>query len=229
MVYEELTLRTEDGCRVHAWFIPVSDERATAGVTVLMCHGNSGNISHRLERVVAMHRQLGVDVLLFDYRGFGKSTGRPTEAGTHHDALAAYRYLTDQRALSASRIVLLGESLGAAVALSLEAVVEVAGIVLEAPFESIPAMARHLFPFVPDGWVRTRYDNLDKVSRVAIPLLVVHGTADKTVPFGQGRSVFEAAPEPKTFLTIPEGGHADAYAVGGQDYWNAWRALIGEP
>ena len=226
--HDEVTLVTEDSARerLHAWFLPAGDGGPERRFTVLMCHGNAGNISDRLDRTLLMQVNLGTDVLLFDYRGFGESSGSPTEEGTYEDARAAHRYLVRERGLDARSIVLFGESLGAAVALDLALEVEAAGLVLEAPFTSIRDMAKEVYPFVPISLVRTHYDNLGKIPRLAMPLLVVHGTADPTVPFEQGSRLFDAAPRPKVFLEVEGGGHTDAFVVDRDRYWNAWRDFL---
>jgi fermentation-respiration switch protein FrsA (DUF1100 family) len=214
--HDELRLVTEDGVTLHGWFLPVPDSR----FTVLLCHGNGGNISHRLDRVLLMQARLHVDVLLFDYRGYGRSDGRPDEEGTYRDARAAYKYLRDERVVAPARLVLFGESLGSAVALQLALEREARGLVLESPFTSIPEMARAAYPFLPVGrFLRTRYDSLERVPRLRMPLLVLHGERDRIVPFLQGRRLFEAAPEPKRFYSIPGADHNDTYAVGGEPYW----------
>jgi hypothetical protein len=222
--HEELFLVSSDGVRLHAWFLPARPDGR--GFTVLVCHGNAGNMSHRLDRALSMHRELRADVLLFDYRGFGRSEGNPHEKGTYEDALASYRYLADVRRVDPERIVLFGESLGAAVAVELSSRVPAGAIVLESPFTSIAAMARVAYPFLPAGWVRTKYDNLGKVGGLSVPLLVIHGTRDETVPFTQGRELFDAARGPKRFLGVEGAGHTDAYIVGGERYWSAWRELL---
>ena len=222
LAYEELALRTEDGVRLHGWFLPVKRSR----LTVLVCHGNAGNVSHRLDRALLMQSRLGVDTLLFDYRGYGDSEGSPDEEGTYRDARAAYRWLIE-RGLGPARLVLFGESLGSAVALQLAVEVEARALVLESPFASIPEMARAVYPFLPLWpFVRTRYDNVAKVGRLRMPLLVLHGDRDEVVPFAQGRRVFDAAPEPKTFFAIPGASHNDTYAVGGEAYWQALRRFL---
>ncbi len=225
MAYEELELRAEDGVRLHGWFLPVKGSR----LTLLVCHGNGGNISHRLDRALLAQAHLGTDVLLFDYRGYGRSDGRPDEEGTYRDARAAWRWLLT-KGVAPGRIVIFGESLGSAVALQLA--LENGGaraLVLESPFASIPAMARAVYPFLP-VWplVRTRYDNLSKIGRLRLPLLVLHGERDDIVPFAQGRRVFEAAPEPKRFWAIPGAHHNDTYVVGGEPYWRALRQFLDE-
>ena len=214
---EEVRLTAEDGVRLHGWFLPVRGARWT----VLLSHGNAGNISHRLDRTLFLQTRLGASVLLYDYRGYGKSEGSPDERGTYRDARAAFRYLVEQRQVPPERLVLFGESLGSAVSLDLALSHPAAALVLEAPFTSVRDMARTtiFFPLAP--FVRTRYDNLDKVARLRVPLLVLQGDRDEVVPFAQGRRLFEAAPGLKRFFTIPGAGHNDAYFVGGDAYWQA--------
>jgi hypothetical protein len=220
--HEEMEARAEDGVGVHGWLLSGKESR----LTVLLSHGNAGNISHRLDRAMLLQRQVPVDVLLFDYRGYGRSEGRPDEEGTYRDARAAYRWLRD-RGHPPGRIVLFGESLGSAVALQLALEVETRGLVLESPFTSVPDMARAVYPFLPLWpFVRTRYDNLAKAPRLKVPLLVLHGDCDEVVPFIQGRRVFDAAPEPKRFFAIPGAGHNDTYVTGGDAYWRALREFL---
>jgi fermentation-respiration switch protein FrsA (DUF1100 family) len=222
LAHEEVELRAEDGVRLHGWFLPMKGSR----LTVLVCHGNAGNVSHRLDRALLMQSRLGVDTLLFDYRGFGASEGRPDEEGTYRDARAAYRWLV-ARGIGPERVLLFGESLGSAVALQLALEVDARALVLESAFASVPEMARAVYPFLPLWpFVRTRYDNLAKVGRLRMPLLVLHGERDEVVPFAQGRRVFDAAPEPKRFFAIPGAGHNDTYAAGGELYWGVLRDFL---
>jgi len=219
---EELRLEAK-GATLHGWWLPSQGARWN----VLVCNGNAGNISYRLERARLMQEQLGVSVLLFDYRGYGLSTGSPDEAGTYEDARAAYDALA-AKGLTRERIVLFGESLGAAVAAQLALEREAAALVLESPFASIPEMARAVYPFLPPvgPLIRTRYDTLAKLPRLRTPLLVLHGARDEIVPIAQGRRVFAAAPEPKRFFEIPGAGHNDTYAAGGAGYWSVWREFL---
>lgn len=214
---EEVLFTAEDGVRLHGWFLPVRGARWT----VLLSHGNAGNISHRLDRTLFLQTRLGASVLLYDYRGYGRSEGSPDEPGTYRDARAAYRYLVERRRVPPERLVLFGESLGSAVSLDLALAHPAAALILEAPFTSVPAMARTtiFFPLAP--FVRTRYDNLEKVGRLRMPLLVLQGDHDEVVPFAQGRRLFEAAPGPKRFFAIPGAGHNDTFLVGGDAYWQA--------
>jgi pimeloyl-ACP methyl ester carboxylesterase len=221
---EDLTLTAEDGVRIHAWYLPPPGEPR---FTVLFAHGNAGNVSHRLDRALLLQSKLGAAVLLFDYRGYGRSEGSPDEEGTYRDARAAHRWLVEEKHVPVDRLVVFGESLGSAVALDLALSRPCRALVLESPFASVPAMARAVYPFLPLWpFVRTRYDNEAKVPRLTVPLLVLHGDRDEVVPFAQGRRVFEAAPGPKRFFAIPGAGHNDTYIVGGEAYWSVVRDFL---
>jgi hypothetical protein len=216
--FEEAWLTAEDGVRIHGWFLPARGSR----FTVLFAHGNAGNISHRLDRARLMLSRLGADVLLFDYRGYGRSEGRPGEQGTYRDARAAHEYLVGRRGIRPERLVLFGESLGSAVVLDLALSRPCRGLVLESPFTSVPDMARKVLPILPLGrLLTTKYDNRAKAALLEVPLLVLHGDRDGLVPFAHGRRVFEAAPEPKRFFQIPGADHNDTYVTGGEAYWRA--------
>ena len=166
-------------------------------------------------------QQLDVDFVLYDYRGYGDSSGTPDEQGTYADGRAVYDWLV-ARGVPASRIVLFGESLGCAVSVQLALDRGARGLILEAPFASIRAMAQRVVPWLPIGaLLRTRYDNEGKIARVQVPLLVLHGTADEVIPFAQGEAVFRAAREPKRFVPVPGAHHNDVYLVGGADYLSA--------
>ena len=223
MRFEEARLAV-DGAEIHAWWLPIPGAR----LNVLVCHGNAGNISHRLERARLMQQRLETSVLLFDYRGYGRSTGRPDEEGTYRDARAAYSYLVERKGIAAERLVLFGESLGAAVAVQIAIAKPAAALVLESPFTSISDMARAAYPFLPPvgPLIRTRYETIAKVPRLRIPLLVLHGAGDTIVPIAQGRRVFDAAPEPKRFFAIPGAGHNDTYLAGGETYWLVWKEFL---
>lgn len=222
--FDNVEIDVEAGVRIHGWFIPAS-EQPSAGV-VLLSHGNAGNIADRLDRVLSL-RRLGVDFFLYDYRGFGRSTGEPDEEGTYRDGRAAYDWLIRERGVEPSRLILMGESLGCAISVQLALDRKAAGLILEAPFASIPHMARAIYPFLPVGaLVQTRYDNLAKVRGLKMPLFLVQGAADEVIPPSQGRMVFEAAPEPKSFLRIDGAHHNDVYVVGGEPYRTALAEFI---
>jgi fermentation-respiration switch protein FrsA (DUF1100 family) len=215
--HETVALTAEDGVKLDALFLPAKEPR----LTILLAHGNAGNLSHRLDRTIFLQSRLGASVLLFDYRGYGRSEGSPDEEGTYRDGRAAYRWLTEARGVSPDRLVLFGESLGSAVVLDLALAHPCRALVLEAPFTSVPDMAQVVLPFLPRVFVRTQYDNIGKIARLRVPLLVLHGERDEVIPFAQGRRLFEAAPEPKRFFAIPGAGHNDTYIVGGERYWRA--------
>jgi fermentation-respiration switch protein FrsA (DUF1100 family) len=224
LVFEDVFLDVENGVKIHGWFIKTSPDPAAP--TVIFSHGNAGNIANRLDRIAGL-RELGADFLLYDYRGYGQSTGEPDEEGTYRDGRAAYDYLVNTRYVDPSRIVLMGESLGCAITLQLALDRRIAGVVLEAPFASIRHMARAVYPFLPVGpFVRTRYDNLEKVARLKVPLFVAQGTLDEIIPIAQGRMVFDAAPEPKEFLAIDGAGHNNVYLKGGLRYRRALADFI---
>ena len=194
--FEEVRLDTEDGERLHAWWLPAEEERAV----VLFCHGNAGNISGRLGTLRAFHR-LGLSTFIFDYRGYGRSTGSPSEAGLYLDAETAWTYLTRNRGIEPDRIVVFGRSLGGGVATWLAARYEPRMLVLEATFTSIPDVAAELYPFVPARlFVRARFDNSARLHELDVPLLILHSRDDAIIPFAQGRRLYEAAAGPKTFV-----------------------------
>jgi uncharacterized protein len=215
--FEDVWLTAEDGIRIHGWYLPAPEARWVT----LLSHGNGGNISHRLDRVLFLQSRLRSSVLLYDYRGYGSSEGSPGEAGTYRDAHAAYRYLVQEKGVKPDELVLFGESLGCAVSLELALARPAAALVLEAPFTSVRDVARSMVfaPLAP--FVRTRYENLARIPRLRMPLLVLGGDADEVIPPAHGRRLFEAAPEPKRYYSIPGAGHNDTYLVGGAAYWHA--------
>jgi hypothetical protein len=212
---------TEDKLELSAWWHPgVRSLRTEDGPVLLWCHGNAGSLTHRAENLQLLASR-GLAALLFDYRGYGKSDGKPSEQGLYRDAAAAYRYLTEERGVEPWRVICFGRSLGAAVALRTALEKPTAGLVMESAFESVPAMARKMWVFAPIApFARNRYDNLSRVRELGVPLLMVHGSRDSLVPIEQGRRVFEAAPEPKEFCVVPGAGHNDLYSVGGEDYFD---------
>jgi fermentation-respiration switch protein FrsA (DUF1100 family) len=213
---EDCFFQTADGVRLHAWW--VSAVQDADGPVLLWFHGNAGNITHRADNL-AMLAGSDLGVLLVDYRGYGRSEGRPSERGIYADGEAAYDYLTRARGVEPRRIVCFGRSLGTAVALHVATVRPVSGLILETPFTSARDMARRMMPILPI-WplIRTKMDNVERVRRLRVPLLVIHGDRDEVVPFEQGKAVFDAAPEPKEFLALKGAAHNDTYLVGGAPY-----------
>jgi len=223
LAFEDVYFTTADGVRLNGWFVP----HPKATTTLLWSHGNAGNIGHRLENIRLLHDKVGINVFIFDYRGYGRSEGRASEEGTYRDAEAALEYLRASKGMEPRQILFFGRSLGAAVAAELAGRADCLALILETPFASIPEMARIAFPWLPIGHLlRTRYDVIEKVKRVRAPVLVIHGDQDDVVPFEQGRQVFAAAPSPKEFYTIRGAHHNDTYLVGGDAYFTRLKEFI---
>ena len=221
--FEDLFFTTQDGIRLHGWFIP----HPGAGATLVWFHGNAGNISDRLLNIKLVHDRIKINIFIFDYRGYGRSEGTISEKGTYFDGEAAIKYLLGRDDAAARRLILFGRSLGAAVAAEMATRFKTLGLILESPFVSIPEMARAIFPSLPIAWLlRTRYDTMEKVRLVKTPILVLHGDRDATVPFAQGKKVFEVASEPKRFYRIVGASHNDTFVIGGEEYYGALREFI---
>ena len=219
--FEPLRLRTEDGETLHGWFVPAKHTRGT----LLFLHGNAGNISHRLESIQIFNR-LGLDVLIVDYRGYGESTGTPTEEGTYHDAMAAWRYLTMERRVDPARIVIFGRSLGGSVAAWLASKVDAAGVILESSFTSAIDVANEFYFWLPTRWlIRFQYDTRTYVARIRRPILIAHSREDEIIGFHHARAIFAAANEPKDMLVM-RGGHNDGFIATGSTYVDAFDQFI---
>jgi uncharacterized protein len=222
--FEDIALRTVDGERVHGWFLPAP---APAPVTLLLLHGNAGNISHRFEKLAVL-RGLGADVLIIDYRGYGRSSGRPTETGTYRDADAAYKYLVQTRGIDPRRVVLYGESLGAAVAVDLAARKPVGGLVMESAFSSAVDVGQEMFSFLPARLlVRNRYQSAKKIGAVQAPVLILHSRDDEYFGWHHPQRLYDAAREPKRLVAL-RGGHNDAFLVSSQVYATALAELLSQ-
>lgn len=223
--YEDVRIATEDGETLHGWWIDAAVDDRAGGPVLLFLHGNAGSREHRLHNLQGLHAA-GIATLIVDYRGFGGSTGRPSEEGLHRDALAAFDWLAAR--VAPRPVACFGRSLGAAVAARLATVRPCAALVLESPFTTAREMARRVLPLPGIGWIaRARYDVLAAVRSVTVPLLVIHGEADEVVPFAMGRRVFEAAASPdKAFHAVPGGTHNDTYVVAGRAYWPWLREFL---
>jgi len=218
---EELTLSTSDGVTLRGWHIRSDGRRA-----LLFFQGNAGNASDRLERVRILNRRFGLNVFLVDYRGYGRSTGSPSEQGLYRDARAVYAAALE-RGFPPERILVFGESLGSAVSIDLAAEKPCGAVILETPFYSILAMARVHYPFVPRFLVRSRFDSAAKISAISAPKLFLVAEHDEIAPPSQGRELYERAPPPKTLFVIPGAGHNDTYVTGGEAYWREWEKFLG--
>jgi len=211
--FEEVNITTSDSEKITAWWIPAQNERGV----LLFCHGNAGNISHRLDTIDIFNR-LGLSVLIFDYRGYGKSTGRPSEDGTYRDAEAAWRYLVEVQKKKPDKIILFGESLGGAVAAEIASRYKAGGLIIMSSFTSIPELAGRLYPFLPVKLLsKFRYSTIDKIGAITAPKLIIHSPDDEIIPFEQGRTLYEKAAEPKQFLQI-QGGHNEGFLASGNLY-----------
>lgn len=203
--FEDVYVKTQDGVTIHGWFIPVAGAKAT----LIFLHGNAGNIGDRMGKIQFFH-DLGLNVLIIDYRGYGKSEGNPTEAGIYMDALAAYDYLTSRRDVNAQRLIAYGASLGGAVAIDLAAKRNLSCLIVDSAFTSAADMAKRIYPFVPSFLIGIKMDNIGKVQALKIPKLFIHSKDDEIVPLELGRRLFEAAAPPKEFLEIA-GSHNEGY------------------
>lgn len=219
---EELSIPVEDGVTLHGWWIAGRGDRV-----LVWYHGNAGDIADRLSNARWFVDNLGLSVALVDYRGYGRSTGTPDEAGVYRDGLAIYDALA-ARGVAPRDIVLLGRSLGGAVATEVALRRPAGALVLEAAFRSARAMAREHYWFVPGALVRAGMDNESKIGRVTIPTLFLHGDRDRIVPPDHSRRLFELAGHPGHFHIVAGAGHNDTYLVGGELYAEVWRAFLRE-
>jgi len=204
---EDAYFTAADGTRLHGWYLEHPHPRGH----VLFAHGNAGNITWRAEILRQLHDRLGVSVLIFDYRGYGRSEGSPNEEGVLADARAARRWLARRADIDEQSIILLGRSIGGAVVVDLAARDGARALVLESTFTSLPDVAVGHYPWAPVRWLmRTRLNSLEKIQNYHGPLLMSHGDADRIVPYQLGRRLFEAAPSRnKKFITLRGGDHND--------------------
>ena len=223
--YEDVDFQAADGTKLHGWLVPSDGD-----VTLVWFHGNAGNISHRVANLAALRARIGATIFIFNYRGYGRSEGSPSEDGTYLDAESALDYLASRADLEGSKTVLFGRSLGAAVAAEMAIRRPARALVLESGFTSIPDMARRHYPFLPGigKLTATKYDTLSKIGRVEIPTMVLHGDRDEIASFEMGRQLYEAANDPKRFYTIPGAGHNETYEVGDALYYDALAGFIDE-
>lgn len=215
----DVWLTAADGTRLHGWWFPAAGPGA-----VLVSHGNGGNLSHRGRLANDLRVTLGRPVLLYDYPGYGKSDGSPSEPGCYAAGEAALRWLADEQHVPADRVVQLGESLGGGVAAELAARHDVAALVLVKTFTSLPAVAKSIYPWLPTHTLMSnRYDTLAKLPRCRGPVFVAHGTADRLVPFAQAEALFAAANEPKELCPLPGQDHNDQL---GSEFYTALKRFL---
>lgn len=212
---EEVWLPIDESVTLFGWFVDAGPTKPV----LLWCHGNAGNVSHRLGNIRDLYYR-GVSVLIFDYRGYGRSTGSPSERGMYQDALASYDYLIRERRIPPDRVILFGRSLGSGVAGEIAINRPAAGLIVEGAFPSIQSMSDYHYFGLPARWfMDLEFNLLNKVAHLQQPLLVIHGEKDSIVPVDLGRQVFDAAPEPKRWYVVPGADHNDVPFVGGEPYY----------
>ncbi len=205
--FEDVRFKTDDGVELHGWFFPADTNSPRAQLAFLICHGNAGNISHRLDLSGAL-LETGASVFVFDYRGYGLSEGRPSEQGTYRDAQAAHAWLR-RKQFRGERIIAFGESLGGGVASELALRETLGGLVLQSTFTSIPDVGKEIFPWLPVRWLSSiKYDTRTKLPRINLPVLVMHSREDDLIRFHHAEKNFAAANEPKIFCELL-GSHND--------------------
>jgi fermentation-respiration switch protein FrsA (DUF1100 family) len=224
---EEVSFPTADGLTLRGWFFPARS--SPRPVTVLVCNGNGGNRAYRASLGMAL-RTRGFSVLLFDYRGYGGNPGSPSEAGLAADALAARAYLLQRGDVDAAGLVYFGESLGAAVAVTLALVHPPAALILRSPFTSLATVGQWHYPILPVGWLLSdRFDSIDKISSVRSPLLIVAGDRDRVSPFAHSQRLYEAASPPKEFIVVSGADHNDGALAEGPEVMEAIAQMLGRP
>ena len=221
--YKDVTITSSDHLKLHGWYLPVAGSKQV----VLFFHGNGGNISHRGDSLKIFHH-LGLSTLIIDYRGYGKSEGSISEQGLYRDARAAWQYLLEQRAYHASDIVILGRSLGGAVATQLASRVQARALIIESTFSSVKDMAQMMMPVVSRlVYLRYTFDTASVIRRVKSPLLQMHSPADDIIPYTLGQKVFAAANSPKYFYAL-RGSHNDGFIESQPGYEQAIRTFLAQ-
>jgi len=216
--YENVTLDTPDGERLHGWYVPAENPKGV----LLFLHGNAGNISHRLASIEIFH-QLDLSTFIIDYRGYGSSTGKISETGSYVDAETAWNHLTMARGHAPREIIIFGRSLGAAIAAWLAARVDPAGVILESPFRSLESLARQYYPYMPVGTLlRNHYPTETYVAAIHRPILIIHSREDELIPYSHGESLAATAAERAVLHTI-HGGHNEGFLLSGETYVDAIR------
>ena len=221
LAFENVQIATEDNQQLHGWYIPAQKNSDV----LLFFHGNAGNISHRLDSIGIFHH-LGLAVLIFDYRGYGNSSGKPSEKGTYRDAQAALDYLARERQIDSGRLIYFGRSLGGAVASHLAVKHPPKALILESTFTSAPDMASRLFPIFPLRWLtRFSYSNISNIKAIHCPVLIIHSPEDDIIPYDMGQNLYDSANAPKRFLQI-RGGHNDGFIQSGEIYTQGLRNFL---
>ena len=215
--FEDVVFKSADGMKLRGWYIPAKSSK----FTVLFCHGNGGNMSHRLDSINIFH-DFGLNCFIFDYHGYGDSQGKPSEEGTYLDAEAAYKWLTEEKKTPAENILIFGRSLGGSVAAQLASRVKAGALIIESAFTSYADIGKKFYPYMPVRWfARFRYRTIDFIKDVHCPVMMLYSKNDEVVPFEFGSELYEAANGPKEFVEI-FGSHNDGFLMSGEMYKEAW-------
>ncbi|MHC4574770.1 MAG: alpha/beta hydrolase [Planctomycetota bacterium] len=222
--YENVTFAAADGLKLTGWYIPAED----SNLTILFCHGNGGNMMHRLDSINLFH-DLGLNCLIFDYRGYGASQGKPSEEGTYLDVAAAYKWLTQEKKVSPKDIIVFGRSLGGSIAAKLVADAPARALIIESAFTSYVDMGKKFYPYMPVRWFASfSYRTIDYIRDVRCPVMIIHSRNDEIIPFEFALDLYDAANKPKEFVEI-FGSHNDGFLVSGEIYkaaWTKWLKLL---
>ncbi len=218
--FEDIYFTTSDDLKLNGWFIP----NANAKHTIVFAHGNAGNISGRTDKIKLL-KELNLNIFIFDYRGYGKSQGSPTETGIYTDTKAAYEWLTNIKGINKDSIIALGVSLGSAAAIDLASKVKLKALITEGAFTNAKDMARKLYPFLPGFIFGVKFDSINKIKTIEIPKLFIHSKTDEIVPFELSQRLYEAAKQPKTLLAL-NGTHNDSFLLQSGDYLKGIKDFI---
>jgi hypothetical protein len=215
--FEDVVLPSADGLKLNGWYVPAN----SSNPTILFCHGNGGNMMHCLDSVNIFYN-LGLNCFIFDYRGYGKSEGKPGEEGTYLDARAAYDWLVNVKKISPNNIIIFGRSIGGSIAAQLASKVAAKSLILESTFTSYADMGKKFYPYMPVRWfARFKYSTIDYIKDVHCPVMIIHSRNDELVPFEFGLELYESANEPNEFVEI-YGSHNDGFLVSSERYKKAW-------
>ncbi len=217
---QEIELTSADGNRIGAWWLPCEGSERT----ILYSHGNAGNLSDRGDSILKMRKHLSASVLIFDYPGYGKSTGFPSETGCYQAADAAYAYLVDVQKRDPQQLILWGGSLGGSVAIDLAVRKPHQRVVVVKSFTSVPDVGGRWYPWIPVRWImRNQFRSIDKIVNVRTPILIAQADEDRIIPFAHGEALFQAANEPKTFVRLVGQDHNDSL---GSDFYDEVRRFL---
>jgi uncharacterized protein len=213
--FEDVWFESADGTKLHGWYLPNPNSRRH----ILYCHGNAGNLTWRADVVSQLHDQLDASVFLFDYRGYGRSKGRPNEQAVYEDAQAASDWLVNRAEVDPGELILVGRSIGGAIAIELASRRPPAALILQSTFTNLPELAAKLYPFLPVRWfIRSEFDSIKKIADYRGPLFQSHGADDSMIAPDMGQALFEAAgSDAKRFYIEKETGHNDSPD---QDYYD---------